>query len=102
MRKVAMNCKISEIYSVEAGDYVGQMLVVVSVDTDTVGCLTLPHMKNLDIPRESFDNGRNTDIIKFVEKLPKHVFKISKAQYTHNENTDNRFEQSHSPNMVDC
>lgn len=81
--------KKGEIYSIETGDYVGQMFVVVDVCKDDVGCLRLPHMKNVKVPKSSFDTGRNSGIIKLVERLPRAVFKVSKAQYEKNENADN-------------
>jgi hypothetical protein len=95
-----MSCCKREIYAVETGDYVGKMFAVVDLKKDTVGCLILPHMENIDVPIESFDNGRNNDIIKFVEKLPKDVYSVVEAQYKKNENSDNRREQLNTPNVL--
>jgi len=81
--------KQGEIYCIEAGDYLGQMFVVVDITEDYVGCLRLPDMDNIKVPRDSFDTGRNTNIITLMEKLPRDVFKISKAQYSKNENSNN-------------
>jgi len=88
---VTTSYKKQEIYSVEAGDYIGQMFVVIDIADDYVCCLTLPNMENISVPKDSFEQGRNTDIIRFIEKLPKDVFKISVAQYKANENTNNRW-----------
>ena len=63
-------CK-REVYAVETGDYVGKMFAVVDPKKEAIGCLILPQMENIHVPIESFDNGRNNDIIKLVEKLPK-------------------------------
>ena len=93
------HCK-REIYAVETGDYVGKMFAVVDLKKDTVGCLILPLMENIDVPIESFDNGRNNDIIKFVEELPKDVYSVVEAQYRKNENSDNRREQLNTPNVL--
>lgn len=93
--------KKGEIYGVETGDYVGQMFVVVDVKKDTIGCLRLPHMENIKVPFETFDHGRNTGIIKLIEKLPRSVFKVSKAQYKKNEDSNHRREQPDSPNILD-
>ena len=69
-------CK-RDIYAVETGDYVGQMFAIVDPgDKDVIGCLSLPRMENIEVPIESFDTGRNNDIIKFVEKLPKDVYSV--------------------------
>ena len=91
-------CK-REIYAVETGDYVGKMFAVVDPKKDTIGCLILPQMENVNVPIESFDNGRNNDIIKLVEKLPKKVYSVVEAQYKKNENPDNRRQQLNTPNV---
>ena len=92
-------CK-RQIYAVETGDYVGKMFAIVDLKKDAVGCLILPQMENIDVPIESFDNGRNDDIIKFVEELPKDVYSVVEAQYRKNENSDNRREQLNTPNVL--
>lgn len=99
--KMTSSFKKGEIYGVETGDYVGQMFVVVDIKKDIIGCLRLPYMENIKVPFETFDHGRNTGIIKLIEKLPRSVFKVSKAQYKKNENSNHRFEQFDTPNLVD-
>ncbi len=94
-----MNYCKREIYAVETGDYVGQMFAIVELLEDTIGCLSLPKMENIKVPIESFDNGRNNDIIKLVEKLPKKVYSVVEAQYKKNENSDNRRQQFNTPNV---
>jgi len=91
-------CK-REVYAVETGDYVGKMFAVVDPKKEAIGCLILPQMENIDVPIESFDNGRNNDIIKLVEKLPKKVYSVVEAQYKDNENSDNRRQQLNTPNV---
>jgi hypothetical protein len=95
-----MSCCKREIYAVETGDYVGQMFAIVELMEDTIGCLSLPKMENIKVPRESFDNGRNNNIITLVEKLPKKVYSVVEAQYKKNENSDNRREQLNTPNVL--
>jgi len=99
MGSVQMKYRKRDIYAVETGDYVGKMFAVVKLKKDTIGCLILPQMENVDVPIESFDNGRNNDIIKFVEKLPKDVYSVVEAQYNKNENSNNRREQFNTPNI---
>jgi len=94
-----MNYHKREIYAVETGDYVGKMFAVVDPKKDTIGCLILPQMENVNVPVESFDNGRNNDIIKLVEKLPKNVYSVVEAQYKKNENSNNRRKQFNTPNI---
>ena len=94
-----MNYRKREIYAVETGDYVGKMFAVVDPKKDTIGCLILPQMENVNVPIESFDYGRNNDIIKLVEKLPKNVYSVVEAQYKKNENSNNRRKQFNTPNI---
>ena len=94
-----MNYRKREIYAVETGDYVGKMFAVVDPKKDTIGCLILPQMENVNVPIESFDNGRNNDIIKLVEKLPRNVYSVVEAQYKKNENSNNRRQQFNTPNI---
>ena len=94
-----MNYSKKQIYAVETGDYVGQMFVVVEVSNDAIGCLTLPEMENIKVPRESFDSGRNNDIIKLVEELPNDVYEVVESQYNKNENSNNRRKQFNTPNI---
>ena len=76
------------------------MFAIVDPRDDVIGCLSLPRMENIEVPLESFENGRNNDIIKFVEKLPRKVYSVIEAQYKKNENTDNRREQLNTPNVL--
>jgi len=92
-------CK-REIYAVETGDYVGEMFAIVDPNDTIIGCLALPRMENIEVPIESFDTGRNDDIIKFVEKLPKDVYSVIEAQYKKNEDLNNRREQLNTPNVL--
>ena len=72
------------MFAVQAGDYVGQMFIVVDIDDDNIGCLSVPDMKNVSIPIKSFEAGKSSDIIKFVERLPRNVYGVSEAQYIKN------------------
>ena len=94
-----MNCCKRQLYAVQAGDYVGQMFAIVDPAENTIGCLSLPKMENIEVPVESFENGRNNDIIKFVEKLPKKVYSVVEAQYKKNEDSNNRRKQLNTPNI---
>ena len=94
-----MKCYKREVYAVQTGDYVGQMFTIVAPEKDFVGCLVLPVMENIKVPRESFENGRNNNIIKFVEKLPRKVYSVVEAQYKKNEDLNNRREQLNTPDV---
>ena len=94
-----MKCYKREVYAVQTGDYVGQMFTIVEHNNDVIGCLAVPLMENIKVPIESFENGRNNDIIKFVEKLPKKVYSVVEAQYKKNEDPNNRRKQLNTPNV---
>tara|TARA_R110002012_G_scaffold217758_1_gene389031 strand:+ start:468 stop:782 length:315 start_codon:yes stop_codon:yes gene_type:complete len=94
-----MKCSKREVYAVQTGDYVGQMFTVVDPTQDFIGCFAVPLMENIKVPIESFENGRNNDIIKFVEKLPKKVYSVVEAQYNKNEDPNNRRQQFNTPNI---
>ena len=80
-------------------DPAGQMFIIVDTNKESVGCLSIPTMENVKVPLDAFEHARNNDIIKYVEKLPRRVFKVSAAQYFKNENSDNRRKQFNTPNI---
>ena len=80
-----------DLFAVQSGDYVGQMFAVVDLTKDAIDCLSVPAMKNVNVTKEKFDFGRNHGIIEYVETVTKDVFQVIHAQYTKNENADNRF-----------
>ena len=88
-----------EVYAVQTGDYAGQMFIIIECNKESVDCLSIPTMENVKVPADAFAHARNTDIIKYVEQLPRTVFKVSAAQYTQNENSGNRRKQFNTPNV---
>ena len=88
-----------QIYAVQTGDYAGQMFIIVEPNKENVGCLSIPTMENVKVPLDAFEHARNNDIIKYVEKLPRDIFKVSEAQYFKNENSGNRRKQFNTPNI---
>ncbi len=76
--------KTGNLYAVHHGDYAGQMFALVNINEKSYNFLAMPDMKNIKVPTNDFDKGKEK-IIKFVEKLPKDVFKVIKAQYEKNE-----------------
>lgn len=91
-------CK-RQVYAVETGDYAGQMFIVVNPTTENVGCLSIPVMENVKVPRDALEYAVESNIITFIETLPKKVYKVSEAQYIKNENPDNRRKQPNTPNI---
>lgn len=80
---------IRDVYACTTGDYAGQLLIIIKECADFIECLSIPEVKNIKVPRQSFESGRNSGIIDYVETIPKTVFKISKAQHEDNENSNN-------------
>jgi ribosomal protein L14E/L6E/L27E len=88
--------KLGDVYAVHTGTYAGEMLIYIKQSDTHVSFLSIPNMVNRDIPIYSFDLGRNSDIIKYVERVPDYIRKIVKVQYEQNENSNHRYEQSSS------
>lgn len=81
--------KKRQTYAVQTGDYVGQMFIVCEVTKAEVGCLAVPDMKNVKVPKDKWAIGRNSDIIEYVEDLSKDIFNVCTAQYKKNEDLNN-------------
>jgi|TARA_A100000172_G_scaffold71827_1_gene52642 hypothetical protein len=80
------------VYACHHGPYAGQMFCFIMRDKKelTYNFLRMPDMITTKIPQKDFDDGLKNDIIKYVEKVPKYVFKVIEAQYKKNENTNDR------------
>lgn len=89
------------IYAITTGDYVGEMFIFIKSDETTHRFLSIPKNINRAVPKEKFEFGLKADIIEYIERIPRGVYKIVTAQYNHNENSNNRWEQSNSPNVLD-
>lgn len=81
--------KKGHAYAVQTGDFVGQMFIVCNIGKDNIGCLSVPDMKNVFVPIDKWDIGRNSGIIEYVEDIKGDVLKVCKAQYEKNENSNN-------------
>jgi hypothetical protein len=90
--KKTSNIKEGGIYAVHTGKYAGEMLIFIK-STKVDHCfLSIPNISNRNIPKIVFDRGIKTKIVQFVEEAPKDVLKISKEQYSYNENSHNRLQ----------
>ena len=81
--------KKRQCYAVTTGDYVGQLFMVCEVTEKEISCLSVPAMENVKVPKDKWIIGRNSNIIEYVETLPRTTFKVIEAQYTKNENSNN-------------
>ena len=84
--------KVGNMYACHHGEYAGQLFAFICRDKkeQTYNFLRMPEMITTKIPQKDFDNGLEKEIIKFVEKIPKYVYKVIESQYKKNENTNNR------------
>lgn len=72
------------IYAVTGGKYLGELLVFMEQRGDDAVFLTLPDMKNRNIPVAKFNFGVKENIVEVVEKLPRAVYNVCKLQYKKN------------------
>ena len=77
-----------DIYAVHTGTYAGEMLIYIKSKTVDYCFLSIPKMVNRVIPKIIFEHGRNNNILRYVERVPKYVLKTSTAQYVKNEKTN--------------
>lgn len=73
-----------DTYAVNTGDYVGELLTYVESSEDHYHFLSIPSMVNREIPKEKFDFGKEHNIIEFVERIPKKVFRITEEKFIEN------------------
>jgi hypothetical protein len=88
-KKDPLKLQIGNAYAVQTGDYAGEMLVYISTDFMFHKFLSIPLMKNRNIPKDKFIFGMNNHIIEYVERVPKQFLSVIEAQYQKNENSNN-------------
>tara|TARA_R100000005_G_C4957053_1_gene175215 strand:+ start:826 stop:1098 length:273 start_codon:yes stop_codon:yes gene_type:complete len=69
------------LYAVKNGDYAGHFIAYISSFDDKHFFLTLPNNQKLEVPIKDFEEGLKNKLLDFVEKMPKNVWKVVKAQY---------------------
>lgn len=72
------------IYAVTKGAYLGELLVFMTLENNSLSFLSLPDMKIREIPYDKFDYGLKEGIVDIVEKLPKDVYETCCVQYKKN------------------
>ena len=73
-----------DMYACVAGDYVGHMFMYFDKNDKEYAFLKIPTMENFNIPKIAFDSGLKNGILEFVDRPPKHVRNICKAQFQAN------------------
>lgn len=76
--------KRGDTFRVETGDYAGQILTYMESKDENHRFVSMPEAKNLDIPIDKFDFGKEHEIITYIEKLPRKIVRVVEAQYKHN------------------
>lgn len=81
-----------DMYACHRGQFAGQMFCFICRDKKelTYNFIRMPDMITTAIPQKDFDEGLSNDVIKFMEKVPKYVFKVILAQYKKNESSNDR------------
>lgn len=77
--------KFGDVYAVQIGDYAGQMFILISQNENEYDFLTFPLMENQKVPMDKFDFALKEGIIEYVERLPKFVRNIARAQHKENQ-----------------
>jgi len=78
--------KFGNVYSVQTGDYAGQMFILISKNDEYYDFLASPLMENQKVPFDKFDFALNEGILEYVERLPKFVRNIARTQHKENQN----------------
>lgn len=76
--------RLGDAYAVITGDYAGQLFIYMEETDESVEVLSSPNMENISIPKEKFDFALTEGIVKFVERLPKDVRKVTELQFKQN------------------
>ena len=82
--------KKGDLVAVNSGDFVGQFFVFIKKDGDDYIFLSIPEIKIQRVPKEKFDFAKKHEIIDYVERLPRNIFKVVKAQYEALEEKEDR------------
>jgi hypothetical protein len=77
--------KFGDVYAVQIGDYAGQMFILISQNEQDYDFLSSPLMENQKVPLDKFDFALKEGIIEYVERLPKFVRNIARAQHKENQ-----------------
>ena len=69
------------LYVVDAGTYGGDYLVLIQKQSNDLTFLVLPEIQKRTIEITVFQRGIDNGVVKFLEKLPKSIFKTCKLQF---------------------
>lgn len=69
------------LYAVKNGDHAGKFIAYIDTLQDCYCFLAVPGNEKLKIPIQDFENGIESGIVDFVEKLPRDVYKVLEAQH---------------------
>jgi hypothetical protein len=73
--------KKCDVFAVQTGDFAGQMFNFVEQKGDNYMFISTPDVKIVEVPIEKFDFAKEHEIIEYVERLPRKIFKVIKKQY---------------------
>ena len=76
--------KLGACYGVLHGRYVGELFVFIEEDDNVMHFLSIPNMKNREVPVDKYKYGLKSGVIEFVEMLPRNERIVCKEQYKAN------------------
>lgn len=80
--------KQGDAYAIHHGDFAGQTFIYINESKAELSYnfLSLPDMKPITIPYDTFASGISNNIVEFIEKVPRYVTKVIIKQYKKNAN----------------
>ena len=78
--------KPGSCYGVLHGQFVGELFVFIEEEKDTLCFLSIPNMKNRDVPRDKFDYAMKNGVLEYIENLPRNERSVCILQYKSNTN----------------
>ena len=78
------------VYAVTGGKYLGEFFVFMERSNDIVYFLSLPKLEVREIPVDNYLYGTDNKILDKVERLPRNVYNLCKAQYIANKSTKHK------------
>jgi len=76
--------RVRESYAVTTGTYAGEIFIFVEEKDNKYHFLAIPVIQNRVVPKEKFQLALQSDILKYVRRIPKKVFSVVHAQYDKN------------------
>ena len=77
--------KYGACYGVLHGRYVGELFVYIESKGNILYFLSIPNMKNREVPLEKYKYGIKNNVLEYVQMLPRNEKKVCRAQFYANQ-----------------